>query len=133
MKIQSTLPDHDISVLRILQYIVFASFILYFGKEVFVPISFAMLISFVLYPVCIWLEKKGVSKMIAILLPLTTLILIVLLVIALLVYQFIGFLNEIPELQLKFDESVRNVSDMIVNVFGISREQQADWMTKFSN
>ena len=133
MKIQSTLPGHDITLLRILQYIVFGSLILYFGKEVFVPISFAMLISFVLYPVCTWLEKKGAGKMTAILLPMTVLILIVFLIVALLVYQFIGFLNEIPELQLKFNESIRDVSDMIVNVFGISREQQADWITRFSN
>src|SRR5688500_17021047 len=133
MKIQSTLPDHDISVLRILQYIVFASFILYFGKEVFVPISFALLISFVLYPICIWLEKKGIGKMIAILLPITVLVIIVLLVVALLVYQFIGFLNELPALQLKFNESIQDVSAMLVNVFGISREQQEDWITKLSD
>ncbi|HQK38819.1 MAG TPA: AI-2E family transporter, partial [Flavobacterium alvei] len=54
------------SVLEILQYTVLISILLYFGKPLFIPLSFALLISFILYPVCKWMEKKGISKSISI-------------------------------------------------------------------
>ena len=47
------------SALEILQYVVLICFILYFGKTLFIPLSFSILISFILFPVCKWLEKKG--------------------------------------------------------------------------
>ena len=57
--------------LKWLQYVVYGAVILYFGRNIFIPISFAMLISFVLYPICAWLEKKGVGKMTAIVLAMS--------------------------------------------------------------
>lgn len=49
------------SFLKILEYIVIVSFILYFGRTLFIPLSFALLINFILYPVCGWFEKHGFS------------------------------------------------------------------------
>lgn len=48
---------------------------LYFGKVLFVPLFFAALISFILYPVCHWLENKGFSRSLAIGVSLTLAIL----------------------------------------------------------
>jgi predicted PurR-regulated permease PerM len=55
-----------ISALKILQYIFLLSVLLYFGKTLFIPLSFAMLISFILYPVCKWMEQKGIHPNVAI-------------------------------------------------------------------
>ena len=60
--------NRKISALEILQYTVFIAALLYFGKTLFIPLSFAVLISFILYPVCKKMEKKGVNKSVAILL-----------------------------------------------------------------
>lgn len=49
------------SFLKILEYIVIVSFILYFGRTLFIPLIFALLINFILYPVCGWFEKHGFS------------------------------------------------------------------------
>ena len=54
------------AVLEILQFTVLISFLLYFGRTLFIPLSFAMLISFILYPICKWIEQKGISRSIAI-------------------------------------------------------------------
>lgn len=40
--------------------------VLYFGKVLFVPLFFAVLISFVIYPICKWMEKKGMPRSLAI-------------------------------------------------------------------
>ena len=54
------------AVLEILQFTVLISFLLYFGRTLFIPLSFAMLISFILYPICKWIEQKGISRSVAI-------------------------------------------------------------------
>lgn len=133
MRIRTTLPYPDTSVLRILQFVVFGSLILYFGRDVFVPISFALLISFVLYPFCAWMEKNGVGRLAALLIALSLLMLAGLLVVALLVYQFVGFFNEWPALQEKLSKSIEELSRMLVTVFGISLERQQEWVAKLSN
>lgn len=114
--------------LRILQYVVLASIILYFGKDIFIPISFALLISFVLYPVCIWLEGKGIGRLTSIIIGISLLIVAGLLLLALLVYQFAGFMQELPALQAKLITSLKDFSGMLDNVFGISWERQQSWI-----
>lgn len=84
---------------------VYGSVFLYFGREVLIPLSFAVLISFVLYPVCAWLEKKGVGRLTAIIIAISILIILGLLLVALLVNQFLSFLNDWPSLQLKINQA----------------------------
>lgn len=133
MRVQKTIPNPDTTILRILQYIVFGSIILYFGKDVFVPISFALLISFVMQPIVAWMERKGIGRLVAIVIAIGLLVLFGLLIVALLIYQFISFMNELPALQEKFSKSVQDLSSMMIDVFGISRERQQEWVTKLTS
>ena len=133
MRIRETLPYSDNTILRILQYIVFGSIILYFGRDVFIPVSFALLISFVLHPVCAWMERKGMSRVLAIIIAITLLVIIGILIVTLLIYQFMSFVNEWPALQEKFTKSIQELSSMLIDVFGISRERQQEWINKISN
>jgi predicted PurR-regulated permease PerM len=118
--------------LQILQVIVFGSAILYFGRDVFIPISFALLISFVVYPICAWMEGKGIGRLTAILIVIGLLILVVSFLIALLIFQFIGFLDEWPALQDKLDKSLEGLSRMLADV-GVSVTRQRAWVEKLSN
>jgi predicted PurR-regulated permease PerM len=133
MRVQKTIQNPDTTILRILQYIVFASIILYFGKDVFIPISFALLISFVMHPIVAWMERKGMGRLVAIIIAISLLVLLGLLIVALLIYQFISFMNELPALQEKFSKSLEDLSSMMIEVFGISRERQQEWVTKLTN
>ena len=119
--------------LRWMQYIVFVSAILYFGKDVFIPISFALLISFVLYPVCSWLERKGAGRLTAIVIGISILMILILLLLLLLINQFLTFLNEWPAIQEKFNQSIENFSRTLVDVFGISKDKQKNIISKMSD
>lgn len=120
------------ATLRWLQYIIYGSVILYFGRNIFIPISFALLISFVLYPICSWLERKGVSRVMSIVLALTFLMMLGLLLVVLLVYQFVGFLQEWPAIQAKFAGAVSDLQRSI-EILGFSKAEQSDLLSKFSN
>ena len=120
------------SLLKYLQYVVLGSAILYFGRDIFVPLSFAVLISFVLYPICAWLEKRGFSKLMAIITSIFLLIVFGLLVVALLIYQVVDFLEEWPAIQSKFSQALVELSEMI-SVLGFSKTEQSEIISKLSS
>ena len=74
--------------LTIMKYTVYGSVILYFGRDLFIPLSVAALIGFILYPVCSWMEKRGVGRMTASLICLSLLMVLLLAVVTLLMKQF---------------------------------------------
>src|SRR5665647_2749767 len=54
------------SLIKYLQVIFFTAVILYFGKTLFIPLFFGLLIAIVMYPICKWFERHGWSKPLAI-------------------------------------------------------------------
>lgn len=122
----------EFDLLKVLQCVVLGSIILYFGKSVFIPVSFALLISFVLYPICAWLERKGLGRLTAIVVSISLLIVAGMLVLALLVYQFIGFIEEWPAISSKLGEAFADLTQTL-EVLGISREEQSALMSKVSD
>lgn len=131
MRIHNALVNSESKTLRWLQYFIYGSVVLYFGRQVFIPISFALLISFVLYPICSWLERKGLSRSLAIVLALTLLIALGLMVGALLVYQFTGFMEEWPAIQVKLNETLRELSEVLA-VAGFSEGKQSDIVSQIA-
>ena len=119
--------------LRYLQYVVYGSAILYFGKDLFIPLSFGLLISFVLYPICAWFEKKGTGRLVAIVISLTILMILGLLVVALLFYQLSAFVQEWPAIQSKLGNSLSELSKFLAEVVGFSKEEQQEFIDRLSD
>jgi predicted PurR-regulated permease PerM len=119
-------------LLRSLQYVVLISVILFFGRSIFIPLSFALLISFVLYPICAWLERKGCGRLTAIVLSVLLLIIFGLLVAALLVYQLTGFLAEWPVIYAKLIAAFAELTQTL-EVLGFSKEDQNTMLSKLSD
>ncbi len=125
-----TKPDE---YLQALQYIVFGSIILYFGSTLFVPLSFAVLISFVLYPICAWLEKKGIGRLTSILLSTILLLALGIAAIGLLIQQFASFLKEWSVIKVKLAESLDELSRFFINYYSISKDQQDHFINQLFN
>lgn len=125
--------SNRIPLLAWLQYVILISVVLFFGKDLFVPISFALLISFVLYPVCSWMERKGLSRITAISINVTILTILLTALLILLSSQFFDFLKEWPALQTKVKSSFSQLSETMANTYGISRDQQLGWLNQAGN
>lgn len=98
------------------------SMILYFGRTLFIPLSFALLISFILYPICTWLEKKKLNKSLAIMISLSFIMLIVFGVIALLVQQVMSFSPEWPLLKDKLTRTSAEIVSFLSNTLNLPKE-----------
>jgi predicted PurR-regulated permease PerM len=107
--------------------------VLYFGKPLFIPLSFALLISCVLYPVCEWFEKKGISKSFAILIAETALFIFIGAIVYLLLMQFSRFASEWEPLKLKLSESLTKLGLFLESSLNINQTQQQAWFKRIAD
>jgi predicted PurR-regulated permease PerM len=119
--------------LRITQSIVFAGVILYFGRTILIPLSFSLLIAFLVYPVCSWLEKKGLPKMAASVTSVSIVVLFGAVIIAVLVTLFLRFAAQWSGLKEKLFLSAQNMVDHIAQLFSISEAQTNTWLQNIIN
>lgn len=123
-------PAKKVSTLKIIQYVVFTSAILYFGRQIFVPLAYAVLISFVLYPACAWMERKGFGRMTAIGISVGIMSAFLILLSLILVKQLVDFASEWPSLQPRISEAFRQLRTVIVDSFGITPSQMDQWSSQ---
>lgn len=138
MKQSSKIPhlfqtSRRFSVLEILQFIVLLSLILYFGKTLFIPLSFSLLVGFILYPICKWMETKGINKGIAIVISILGVTLLAGAIIYLLFVQFSEFLEEWQSLRIKLSETINQLSVFISERFDISLKKQTEFINNTLN
>jgi predicted PurR-regulated permease PerM len=119
-------PNKKLSVLEILLYIVLISIVLYFGKTLFIPLSFSLLVSFILYPICKWLEKKGINKIVSISLSISTIFILLGAITLLLFLQIEGFLMEWQTFRIKFSESLVQLYAILEQRYGIRTDDLAE-------
>ncbi len=127
------LPNRKFSILEILIYIVLISIVLYFGQTLFIPLSFSMLISFILYPLCNWMEKKGINKTVSILLSVSTLFVLFTGIAYLLFLQIDGFLQEWQAFKTKFLEFLVQLDAFLEEHYSISTNILSELPKKMIN
>ncbi|MFT5714322.1 MAG: putative PurR-regulated permease PerM [Flavobacterium sp.] len=123
-------PNADRSMLTVLQYVVLICLVLYFGKTLFIPLSFSLLISFILFPICKWMEKKGITKTLAILISLSFVLVLMGTLLYLLFIQINEFSHEWEPFRKKLLDTLSQISVYIAQRFQISTEEQ---LTFFRN
>lgn len=116
--------------LALLQYIFFISALLYFGRSLFVPLSFALLISCILYPICVWLERHKISRMGAIAISISGITILIVILFILLFSQLKGFFHEWPNLKSKLFDTLEEVSLWLSGNLNINRDKQIAWLNK---
>lgn len=94
-------------------YSFIAVVLLYYGKSLFIPLSFALLISLVLYPFCKWMENHKVPRSASIFVGLSTFLVGLVLVVGLLLQQFVSFLKEWNQLKQKVFQSVEGLKNTL--------------------
>jgi predicted PurR-regulated permease PerM len=117
-------PDY----LRLLLYIISLGVVLHLGQALFIPLSFALLTSFLLFPVCNWLEKRRVPRALAIFLSLFLLFALGAGLVGLLIQQFLQFSAEWPSLQDKLLALGRNISIFLASQFHLPLSTQMIWL-----
>lgn len=113
---------------RVLILVTLTATLLYVGRPMFIPLAFAVLVSFVLYPMCKWLESRRVPRGLAIGIGLTVVTLLITSVVVLLVSQLSSFQSSWPAIYNKLSALLEKWGAQLTEQFGISAEGQKAWL-----
>lgn len=111
-------------------FIFLCGFILYWGKTVFIPISYAILISFILLPLCQWLEKKHLPRPLAITISLLGLLALITAIVILLAGQLGQFATEWPALKSKVLTTWTDMQSFVYSRTSYTVEEQNKWINE---
>jgi predicted PurR-regulated permease PerM len=113
--------------LKYLQVIFFVSAMLYFGKMLFVPLFFGLLIAMVMYPICRWFEIRGWNKSLAIACCLVIVTIIFAALFALLAWELHVFSKDAPAILNRLEAIIQHIQKWLMENTRIKIDMQKDW------
>jgi len=118
---------------KLIPGIFFLLALLYVGQKLLIPLSFALLISLILFPTTRWLEQRGWPKILAILSSMSILLVLLSGLIILLIQQFNQFLNRWPQMQVKLETAISQIATNTGAFLGFSDVEQQEWINTLIN
>ena len=122
-----------VSIVKYLELLLLVSVILYFGKTLFIPIFFGLLIALIMHPVCKWLENHGWSKILAITASLLIVTILFAALFSLLIWQLKVFSIDAATIMSRIEILIQDIQTWAVNKIGISGEVNNDWKKNLTN
>ena len=110
---------------RGLVFLVFATLILVYGAPVLVPLFSAILLAMLMAPVCRWLDRKGLHRIVSCLICVFFLLLVCLAMLGVIVGQVSSFVTDLARMESRTDELLFSLQRFIELNFNISMAEQA--------
>jgi len=101
--------------------------ILIIGRPFLIPITIAILFSFLLLPISVFLEKKGMPRELAIILSLLVSFTVLALLVTFIYFQIMIFVEDAPALKDKLNDRIVEIQRYIARNFNFSRWEQKQW------
>lgn len=117
---------------KYLQVFFFTAAILYFGKTLFIPLFFGLLIAMIMHPVCKWLERHHLNKPLAITVCLLIVTVVFAALLALLIWQINVFSKDAPALINRIEEEWMLLKNWMIRHLGVTDAAQSNWIEKLS-
>ncbi|HEU4469668.1 MAG TPA: AI-2E family transporter [Flavisolibacter sp.] len=120
------MTDHLAKAVKLLLLFFLLAMLLHHGRPFLVPLTFAALLSMLLLPVTLWLEKKGWGKAMSVLASVLLLIIVVGGILTVLGWQVSNFARDAASLEQNINLKLEQVKDYIDRSFGISERKQEE-------
>lgn len=105
-------------------------YFLYVGRDIIVPLIFATIIAILLNPVVNFLSKKGINKIIGIVLSIVTAFILLAGLAYFLGFQLASFSDSLPEFKQKLKLLSQDSINWISDTFSIDKSKINSWITK---
>jgi predicted PurR-regulated permease PerM len=112
---------------RMNQYLLLAiltTVVLFYGKVVLVPVSFAALLAMLMAPVCRWFDSKGWPRALSTAVCILILLVSLLAVLGVVAAEISSFVGESEAIEKKANELLANLQGFIQETFGVEPEKQ---------
>ena len=127
-----TASANNLSIVKILQVIVFGGVILYFGKTLFIPLFFGLLVAMVMYPICKWLENRSWPRSLAVTFCLLIVTVLIAGLVGLLIWQVNVLKEDAPAIIQKVQEELTKLEQWFNKLLGNSETETGKWTDDFS-
>ncbi|HSQ44260.1 MAG TPA: AI-2E family transporter [Ginsengibacter sp.] len=107
------------SYLKLLQITLLTLALMYFGKGLLIPLSFSLLLALILYPVCNWLEKRKLNRIVAIAVSITIVIIFFAVIMWLLIWQVTYLKDDLPFLVQKIKDALLQLQQWLYKNIGM--------------
>jgi len=114
-------------IIKYLELIILSSAILYFGKTLFIPLFFGLLIAMIMHPICKWLENHGWSKTLAIVACLFIVTVLMAALVSLLIWQLNVFGKDARSIFGRVEYLIQNIQIWIADNIGIAKNVNSNW------
>ncbi len=98
------------------------SLLLYFASPLLIPLSYGLLIAFILYPICNWMEQHKLPRILAASISLLIIVLFFVLLVWLLFFQLRNFFKDWEVLRSEIHIALQQVKDYVQQRFNIPQE-----------
>lgn len=116
------------TTLQSLILIILIGFILIFAKSFLIPLAYSLLIAIVIFPICKYLEEKGIPKILSVLLPLLLVCFLFIGLITLLSYEMALLSGKWPLIQEKIYPLVDQIQETLYDRIGWTSQDQIIWI-----
>ncbi len=132
MKPEHNQTDFLSRITKWVQLVFFGGMILYFGKILFVPLLFGLLVALVTYPISKKLEEKGFRRSSSIAVILILVLLLFLSLFWLLGQELYIAGRDLPLVLKRFSKLTPDVNQWIEHSFGISSANLTNWLNQIT-
>lgn len=112
----------------ILLIICLSGWLLKAGAPFFIPVAFGALLAMLLLPMSRWLERKGVNKAVATIIPILVVVGAFALVIYFISYQISDMAESSSQMEKQISEKYQQLQQYVTKTLGISPEKQEQMM-----
>jgi len=112
--------------IQFLLFSVLLSIILYYGRELLLPIVYAAFFAMLMAPLCRWLEKKKINRIVAVIICVFIVLIALLGIFTVIVAEATSFTDDLPLIQKKLYEYISNLEAFIEKQFGMPQARQVE-------
>jgi len=117
---------------KLIQATLFIILLLYFGRVLFIPLLFGLLVALITFPICKKMEKRGMPRGFSIAVLLAGVIILFVSLMWLLGMEINIFLTDYPLISRRIATLSANTAQWIDNSFHISPSDQTIWIQKLT-
>ncbi|HEX5002036.1 MAG TPA: AI-2E family transporter [Bacteroidia bacterium] len=123
--------EHSGTITRLYQVVallVLSCVILHYGRSLFIPLSYAIFISFLLQPVAVWFEKKGWGRDASIVAAMLLFLIVAGLIVSFIVSRIALFIHDWPVIKMSLIEMGNSLEQMLITKTEINPQLIHSWM-----
>ena len=117
----------------VLVMLIAIGYLIFIGSSIIIPFALSALIAILLMPICVFLEKRRVPKMISSFIAVAVATIFIGGVLYFLSAQIASFLNDSAAIEKGLNQHLLNLQKWIRSTFGLSFKEQSQLITKFGS